>query len=173
MCKCATTGVRRYVKAQHKRSVKAFPPSPMSPTTGPAFWNFNLYSPPHLFVPPSQVIHKAKCWKWSWMLTLHSWSLTFSSPQEAIRDVHVKGIMFRAVEADIGNVLSPAAVLLLFYSVHIKIRAFTHSVTARLLLSLFPEKYICYGEQSHAVLKKLSEHGKKMFLITNSPFDFV
>uniref|UniRef100_A0A8D3BZL6 5'-nucleotidase domain-containing protein 3 n=1 Tax=Scophthalmus maximus TaxID=52904 RepID=A0A8D3BZL6_SCOMX len=34
-------------------------------------------------------------------------------------------------------------------------------------------KYICYGEQSHAVLKKLSEHGKKMFLITNSPFDFV
>ncbi|TNN82080.1 5'-nucleotidase domain-containing protein 3 [Liparis tanakae] len=55
---------------------------------------------------------------------------------EAIRDVHVKGIMYRAVEADI-------------------------------------EKYICYGEQSHAVLKKLSEHGKKMFLITNSPFDFV
>lgn len=37
----------------------------------------------------------------------------------------------------------------------------------------FSEKYICYGEQSHAVLKKLSEHGKKMFLITNSPFDFV
>lgn len=37
----------------------------------------------------------------------------------------------------------------------------------------FPGKYICYGEQSHAVLKKLSEHGKKMFLITNSPFDFV
>lgn len=34
-------------------------------------------------------------------------------------------------------------------------------------------KYICYGEQSHAVLKKLSENGKKMFLITNSPFDFV
>lgn len=42
-----------------------------------------------------------------------------------------------------------------------------------LLFSHFPEKYICYGEQSHAVLKKLSEHGKKMFLITNSPFDFV
>ncbi|XP_051916575.1 5'-nucleotidase domain-containing protein 3-like isoform X1 [Hippocampus zosterae] len=56
--------------------------------------------------------------------------------KEAIRDVHVKGIMYRAVEADIG-------------------------------------KYICYGEQSHAVLKKLREHGKKMFLITNSPFDFV
>uniref|UniRef100_A0AAQ5X6Y7 5'-nucleotidase domain containing 3 n=1 Tax=Amphiprion ocellaris TaxID=80972 RepID=A0AAQ5X6Y7_AMPOC len=54
----------------------------------------------------------------------------------SIRDVHVKGIMYRAVEADI-------------------------------------DKYICYGEQSQAVLKKLSAHGKKMFLITNSPFDFV
>ncbi|XP_018540004.1 5'-nucleotidase domain-containing protein 3 [Lates calcarifer] len=60
----------------------------------------------------------------------------YKDVKEAIRDVHVKGIMYRAVEADI-------------------------------------EKYICYGEQSHAVLKKLSEHGKKMFLITNSPFDFV
>uniref|UniRef100_A0A3B3Y6P4 5'-nucleotidase domain containing 3 n=1 Tax=Poecilia mexicana TaxID=48701 RepID=A0A3B3Y6P4_9TELE len=60
----------------------------------------------------------------------------YKDVKEAIRDVHVKGIMYRAVEADIG-------------------------------------KYICYGEQSHAVLKKLSAHGKKMFLITNSPFDFV
>ncbi|XP_068614608.1 5'-nucleotidase domain-containing protein 3-like [Brachionichthys hirsutus] len=60
----------------------------------------------------------------------------YKDVKEAIRDVHVTGIMYRAVEADI-------------------------------------EKYICYGEQSHAVLKKLSEHGKKMFLITNSPFDFV
>ncbi|XP_067091432.1 5'-nucleotidase domain-containing protein 3 [Osmerus mordax] len=54
----------------------------------------------------------------------------------AIGQVHVKGLMYRAVEADI-------------------------------------EKYICYGEQSHAVLKKLYESGKKMFLITNSPLDFV
>uniref|UniRef100_A0A668A3F6 5'-nucleotidase domain containing 3 n=1 Tax=Myripristis murdjan TaxID=586833 RepID=A0A668A3F6_9TELE len=60
----------------------------------------------------------------------------YKDVKEAIGDVHVKGIMYRAVEADI-------------------------------------EKYICYGEQSHAVLKKLSENGKKMFLITNSPFDFV
>lgn len=48
----------------------------------------------------------------------------------------------------------------------------THSFSLP-LFSHFLEKYICYGEQSHAVLKKLSEHGKKMFLITNSPFDFV
>lgn len=60
----------------------------------------------------------------------------YKDVKEAIRDVHVKGIMYRTVEADI-------------------------------------EKYVCYGEQSHAVLKKLSEQGKKMFLITNSPFDFV
>uniref|UniRef100_A0AAY4CJ18 5'-nucleotidase domain containing 3 n=1 Tax=Denticeps clupeoides TaxID=299321 RepID=A0AAY4CJ18_9TELE len=60
----------------------------------------------------------------------------YKDVKEAIGDVHVKGIMYRAVEADI-------------------------------------EKYICYGEQTHAVLRKLSENGKKMFLITNSPFDFV
>uniref|UniRef100_A0A3B3T8F6 5'-nucleotidase domain containing 3 n=1 Tax=Paramormyrops kingsleyae TaxID=1676925 RepID=A0A3B3T8F6_9TELE len=60
----------------------------------------------------------------------------YKDVKEAIGDVHVKGILYRAVEADI-------------------------------------EKYICYGEQTHAVLRKLSENGKKMFLITNSPFDFV
>ncbi|KAM4618332.1 5'-nucleotidase domain-containing protein 3 isoform 2-T2 [Polymixia lowei] len=60
----------------------------------------------------------------------------YKDVKEAIGDVHIKGILYRAVEADI-------------------------------------EKYICYGEQSQAVLKKLFEHGKKMFLITNSPFDFV
>ncbi|KAG7455847.1 hypothetical protein MATL_G00245370 [Megalops atlanticus] len=60
----------------------------------------------------------------------------YKDVKEAIGDVHVKGIMYRAVDADI-------------------------------------EKYICYGEQTHAVLRKLSENGKKMFLITNSPFDFV
>ncbi|MGH0147097.1 UNVERIFIED_CONTAM: hypothetical protein FKN15_021980 [Acipenser sinensis] len=60
----------------------------------------------------------------------------YKDVKEAIGDVHVKGIMYRAVEADI-------------------------------------EKYICYGEQTHAVLRKLAENKKKMFLITNSPFDFV
>ncbi|KAM6960656.1 5'-nucleotidase domain-containing protein 3 [Aplochiton taeniatus] len=60
----------------------------------------------------------------------------YKDVKRAIGDVHVRGIMYRAVAADI-------------------------------------EKYICYGEQSQAVLKKLSEHGKKMFLITNSPLDFV
>ncbi|XP_066561326.1 5'-nucleotidase domain-containing protein 3 isoform X2 [Amia ocellicauda] len=60
----------------------------------------------------------------------------YKDVKEAIGDVHVRGIMYRAVEADIG-------------------------------------KYIRYGEQTHAVLRKLSENGKKMFLITNSPFDFV
>ncbi|CAL8296180.1 unnamed protein product [Boreogadus saida] len=60
----------------------------------------------------------------------------YKDVKAVIRDVHVKGIMYRAVEADI-------------------------------------DRYICYGEQSHAVLKKLKEDGKKMFLITNSPLDFV
>ncbi|KAJ6658923.1 hypothetical protein lerEdw1_019559 [Lerista edwardsae] len=35
------------------------------------------------------------------------------------------------------------------------------------------EKYICYAEQTRAVLAKLADHGKKMFLITNSPSSFV
>ncbi|XP_067292048.1 5'-nucleotidase domain-containing protein 3 [Pseudorasbora parva] len=60
----------------------------------------------------------------------------YKDVKEAIGDVHVRGIMYRAVVADI-------------------------------------EKYICYGEQTHAVLQKLTKNGKKMFLITNSPFDFV
>uniref|UniRef100_A0A674CZ63 5'-nucleotidase domain containing 3 n=1 Tax=Salmo trutta TaxID=8032 RepID=A0A674CZ63_SALTR len=60
----------------------------------------------------------------------------YKDVKAAIGDVHVKGIMYRAVEADMEN-------------------------------------YISYGEQTHAVLNKLYEDGKKMFLITNSPFDFV
>ncbi|XP_015423066.1 PREDICTED: 5'-nucleotidase domain-containing protein 3 [Myotis davidii] len=62
--------------------------------------------------------------------------LSWSGRQDAIRDVHIKGIMYRAVEADI-------------------------------------DKYICYAEQTRAVLAKLADHGKKMFLITNSPSSFV
>ena len=46
-------------------------------------------------------------------------------------------------------------------------------VSFPITLSLSPDKYICYGEHSQAVLSKLSAFGKKMFLITNSPFDFV
>ncbi|CAH2277536.1 5 -nucleotidase domain-containing 3 [Pelobates cultripes] len=60
----------------------------------------------------------------------------YKDVKDAIRDVHVKGLMYRAVEADI-------------------------------------ERYICYGEKTRAVLAKLANSGKKMFLITNSPSSFV
>uniref|UniRef100_A0A803TJC1 5'-nucleotidase domain containing 3 n=1 Tax=Anolis carolinensis TaxID=28377 RepID=A0A803TJC1_ANOCA len=60
----------------------------------------------------------------------------YKDVKDSIRDVHIKGIMYSAIEADI-------------------------------------EKYICYAEQTRAVLAKLAEHGKKMFLITNSPSSFV
>ncbi|KAM4675231.1 5'-nucleotidase domain-containing protein 3 [Discoglossus pictus] len=60
----------------------------------------------------------------------------YKDVKDTIRDVHVKGLMYRAVEADI-------------------------------------ERYICYGEKTRAVLAKLANHGKKMFLITNSPSSFV
>lgn len=45
-----------------------------------------------------------------------------------------------------------------------------HSAAVCILLL---EKYICYAEQTRAVLAKLADHGKKMFLITNSPSSFV
>ncbi|XP_078064990.1 5'-nucleotidase domain-containing protein 2-like [Mustelus asterias] len=35
------------------------------------------------------------------------------------------------------------------------------------------EKYILRGEETFAVLQHLVHHGKKLFLITNSPFSFV
>nr|XP_033778157.1 5'-nucleotidase domain-containing protein 2 [Geotrypetes seraphini] len=35
------------------------------------------------------------------------------------------------------------------------------------------EKYILRGDETYAVLHQLSSHGKKLFLITNSPFSFV
>ncbi|XP_021030183.1 5'-nucleotidase domain-containing protein 3 [Mus caroli] len=60
----------------------------------------------------------------------------YKDVKDSIRDVHIKGIMYRAIEADI-------------------------------------EKYICYADQTRAVLAKLAAHGKKMFLITNSPSSFV
>ncbi|XP_063783857.1 5'-nucleotidase domain-containing protein 3 isoform X1 [Pseudophryne corroboree] len=60
----------------------------------------------------------------------------YKDVKDSIRDVHVKGLMYRAVEADI-------------------------------------ERYIRYGERTRAVLAKLAQHGKKMFLITNSPSSFV
>ncbi|XP_072255111.1 5'-nucleotidase domain-containing protein 3 [Pyxicephalus adspersus] len=60
----------------------------------------------------------------------------YKDVKDTIRDVHVKGLMYRAVEADI-------------------------------------ERYIRYGERTRAVLAKLANNGKKMFLITNSPSSFV
>lgn len=57
------------------------------------------------FVQPSQAfIYRAKSYYCCRMLTHFLLKVySFFSSQEAIRDVHVKGIMYRAVEADIGN----------------------------------------------------------------------
>ena len=35
------------------------------------------------------------------------------------------------------------------------------------------EKYILRGDETYAVLSRLVDHGKQLFLITNSPFSFV
>uniref|UniRef100_UPI00398E572E 5'-nucleotidase domain-containing protein 3 n=1 Tax=Pristiophorus japonicus TaxID=55135 RepID=UPI00398E572E len=60
----------------------------------------------------------------------------YKDVKEVIRDVHVKGILYRAVEQDV-------------------------------------EKYISHEEKTGAVLGRLIDSGKKLFLITNSPFSFV
>lgn len=38
---------------------------------------------------------------------------------------------------------------------------------------LLLEKYILRGDETFAVLSRLVDHGKQLFLITNSPFSFV
>lgn len=38
---------------------------------------------------------------------------------------------------------------------------------------LSTDKFILRGEETEAVLRRLVSHGKKLFLITNSPFSFV
>ncbi|XP_020827132.1 5'-nucleotidase domain-containing protein 2 [Phascolarctos cinereus] len=60
----------------------------------------------------------------------------YKDVSDAIRDVHVKGLMYQWIEKDM-------------------------------------EKYILRGDETHAVLTRLVNHGKKLFLITNSPFSFV
>ncbi|XP_059572072.1 5'-nucleotidase domain-containing protein 2 isoform X2 [Alligator mississippiensis] len=55
---------------------------------------------------------------------------------DAIKDVHVKGMMYQWIEKDM-------------------------------------EKYILHGDETYAVLNRLVNHNKKLFLITNSPFSFV
>ncbi|XP_025927294.1 5'-nucleotidase domain-containing protein 2 isoform X1 [Apteryx rowi] len=55
---------------------------------------------------------------------------------DAIKDVHVKGVMYKWIEKDL-------------------------------------EKYILHGDEIYAVLNRLVNHNKKLFLITNSPFSFV
>uniref|UniRef100_A0A452HJX5 Uncharacterized protein n=1 Tax=Gopherus agassizii TaxID=38772 RepID=A0A452HJX5_9SAUR len=50
---------------------------------------------------------------------------------------------------------------------------FTLMFNMILKLIFFLEKYVCYAEQTRAVLRKLADHGKKIFLITNSPSSFV
>ncbi|XP_077139775.1 5'-nucleotidase domain-containing protein 2-like [Ranitomeya variabilis] len=55
---------------------------------------------------------------------------------DAIRDVHIKGFMYKWIMADL-------------------------------------EKYILRGDETYAVLHRLASEGRKLFLITNSPFSFV
>lgn len=102
--------------------------------------------------------------RWLWYFA----SGVFLRSQEAIGDVHVRGIMYRAVEADIGTFF-----ILTWICVLYQCKLYNLDVLVMPWFFFSAEKYICYAEQTHAVLQKLSKNGKKMFLITNSPLDFV
>lgn len=91
-------------------------------------------------------------------------SLSLHCPQDAIRDVHVKGLMYQWIERDMGKggwlpccgLPGQGAGL---------------ALTSSHLPPL--EKYILRGDETFAVLSRLVAHGKQLFLITNSPFSFV
>ena len=95
-------------------------------------------------------------------------SLPLHCPQDAIRDVHVKGLMYQWITRDMGKGAGPCC------GGRGQCRAGPH----RSLLPppppmYFPEKYILRGDETFAVLSRLVAHGKQLFLITNSPFSFV
>ncbi|KAL0599972.1 5'-nucleotidase domain-containing protein 2 [Plecturocebus cupreus] len=82
---------------------------------------------------------------------------------DAIRDVHVKGLMYQWIEQDMGKGVQ-------------KPRRGQPEQVAGLALTVPSaplEKYILRGDETFAVLSRLVAHGKQLFLITNSPFSFV
>ena len=46
-------------------------------------------------------------------------------------------------------------------------------VACKTVSCFLPDRFIQRGEETQAVLQRLVSHGKKLFLITNSPFGFV
>lgn len=77
--------------------------------------------------------------------------------------VHLKGYMYKWIMQDLGK----NEQFCFFITEHCQTRTVTEFIW------LFADKYILRGEETDAVLHKLVDNGKKLFLITNSPFSFV
>lgn len=76
--------------------------------------------------------------------------------------VHLKGYMYKWIMEDLGKTL-----LTSLYPVS----TLLHS--KYFVLFLCTDEFILSGKDTEAVLNRLVGHGKKLFLITNSPFGFV
>lgn len=77
--------------------------------------------------------------------------------------VHLKGFMYKWIMEDLGKTTLSALRILQ-----------AHCCTLNNILSCsFTDNFILRGEETEAVLNRLVGQGKKLFLITNSPFGFV
>ena len=87
--------------------------------------------------------------------------------------VHIKGYMYKWIMQD----LRKKCFSFFSYFWFLKpARCCTYAVTlcfTELFSWTFIDKFILKGEETDAVLHRLASHGKKLFLITNSPFSFV
>lgn len=83
--------------------------------------------------------------------------------------VHLKGYMYKWVMQDLGKKS------ISYYCIKSENCCIYNNITATLwvVFLLFTDKFILRGEETDAVLHRLVSHGKKLFLITNSPFSFV
>lgn len=93
-------------------------------------------------------------------------SLAFN-PQEAVGMVHLKGYMYKWIMEDLGKTS--------FHVFRFCLRPATKTPAVQLIFVFlrFTDKFILRGDETDAVLHQLASNGKKLFLITNSPFSFV
>ncbi|MGH0187081.1 UNVERIFIED_CONTAM: hypothetical protein FKN15_023747 [Acipenser sinensis] len=86
---------------------------------------------------------------------------------DSIKDVHVKGLMYKWIEKDMGfnqGCSCERTDVRMDREGYGYVSSHSSSQT---------EKYILHGDETYAVLNRLVNNGKKLFLITNSPFSFV
>lgn len=81
--------------------------------------------------------------------------------------VHLKGYMYKWIMQDLGKKQLPLFSALVL-NLHVAAQTQPHFASFSLT-----DKFILRKEETDAVLHRLVSQGKKLFLITNSPFSFV